>query len=270
MPKFLIPLVITIAVLSFSGCGTKSEAPAASSVVSGSMPETVSSVEGSATPTVQPVPTQSPVTQVPTVAARIQSLPTVIPTRTLTSEEEPRVAPAQRKIGEYIGLRFNVGEGSTITFNVREQLFKLPLPNYATLKTNKLEGEVLLDGGRSSITLDLHSLESDASARDRYVRTRMFPRDRFVTLVVESVSPLPKGFSAGQEIQTNATAVLTIKGVNVPLTFDITAQDLGDRINILGQTEVTWEQLQMPKPTARSVLSVEDEISVTVQLVVHP
>ena len=98
----------------------------------------------------------------------------------------------------------------------------------------------------------------------------MFPNDRFATLVVERVSPLPDGFSVGQEVKTQSPAVLTIKGVDVPLIFDITAHDQGDWINISGRTEVTWEQLHMPKPTARSVLSVEDEVTVEVELVVRP
>ena len=182
----------------------------------------------------------------------------------------PNRRSVNREVGEYSGLRFTVGEGSTITFKVREQLFRLSFPNDAILRTNQLTGDVVLDGGSSSITVDLHSLESDAAARDRYVRRRMFPNDQFAKLVVESVSPLPDGFSAGQEVETQVSAVLTIKKVDVPLTFDITAKDQGDQINISGRTTFTWEQIEMPKPTARSVLSVEDEVRVEVELVVRP
>lgn len=282
MSKLLILLALSIAVLSLLGCGAKPEPTPTSVEGLRLVSESSASVDAIATPTMQPVSPESSVTTVPTVAAREESLPTATPTQaptteptatptqTRTTEKKPPVAPAQRKTGEYSGFTFNVGEGSSIVFKVREQLLKLSFPIYATLRTDQLKGKVLLDGGRSSITLDLHSLKSDASGRDRYVRRRMFPNDRFATLVVERVSPLPDGFSVGQEVKTQSPAVLTIKGVDVPLIFDITAQDQGDWINISGRTEVTWEELHMPKPTARSVLSVEDEVTVEVELVVRP
>jgi hypothetical protein len=71
-------------------------------------------------------------------------------------------------------------------------------------------------------------------------------------------------------MERRVPGTLAIKAANIPLVFAITAQDLVDPISISGRTIVTWEQLEMPKPTARSVLSVEDNIKVQVELFIRP
>jgi hypothetical protein len=224
-------------------------------------------------PTAVPTWTSSPTSipksiLVPVVGKEIPGTPA--PVQLSAPTEKPAESSVQRRLGEYDGWNFNVGEGSKITFKVREQLLKLSFPNDAILKTDELDGVVFLDGGVSTITVDLHSLESDSGARDRYVQRKMFPSDRFAKFVVDSILPVPNGFRLGQEVTTQTAGTLTIKGASVPLIFDVTAQDLIERILISGRTIVTWEQLRMPKPTARSVLSVADSIKIEVELVIHP
>ncbi len=41
-------------------------------------------------------------------------------------------------------------------------------------------------------------------------------------------------------------------------------------LNVLGRTVFTWDQLQIPVPTVRIVVSVEDEVSVRLLLVAEP
>jgi hypothetical protein len=207
-------------------------------------------------------------TLTPAVRKENPGTPTLAPSSAPT-EDSPE-SSAQRKVGEYAEVRFNVGEGSKITFTVTEQLLKLSFPNDAVLETDKLEGVVVLDGGVSRIRVDLHSLESDSNARDRYVRRKMFPDNRFAEFIVDLAMPLPKEFSLGQEVTRQVPGTLKIKAADASLVFDITAQDLVEQISISGRTIVTWEQLKMPKPTARSVLSVEDNIKVHVELVIRP
>ena len=69
---------------------------------------------------------------------------------------------------------------------------------------------------------------------------------------------------------SRVAGVLSINGVDVPLTFDLEIRNDGDVLNVLGRTVFTWDQLQMPVPTARLVVSVEDEVSVQFQLVAVP
>ena len=176
----------------------------------------------------------------------------------------------QRAVGSYDGVTFVVSEGSEATFTVTEQLANLPLPIDAVMRTTGLSGEVYLDGRPSTILLDLHSMSSDSEFRDRYVRSRMFGGYDVATFTVEAPDPLPDGFASGSEITTQATGTLDIRDVQVPITFEIQARDDGNALFILGRTTFTWDQLSITKPTARSVVSLEDEVRVEIVLSAKP
>ena len=167
-------------------------------------------------------------------------------------------------------MTFVVSEGSEATFTVTEQLANLPLPIEAVMRTTGLSGEVYLDGRPSTILLDLHSMSSDSEFRDRYVRSRMFGGYDVATFTVEAPDPLPDGFASGSEITTQATGTLDIRDVQVPITFEIQARDDGNALFILGRTTFTWDQLSITKPTARSVVSLEDEVRVEIVLSAKP
>jgi hypothetical protein len=70
---------------------------------------------------------------------------------------------------------FTVGNGSEATFTVNEKLSSLPLPNNAVMRTGDITGEIDLSSATASLVIDLHTLKSDASRRDRYIRDRLFP-----------------------------------------------------------------------------------------------
>ena len=54
------------------------------------------------------------------------------------------------------------------------------------------------------------------------------------------------------------------------MTFAVEARDDGDSVVVLGRTDFTWDQLAMPVPTARPVVSVEDMVRVNVLLTLEP
>ena len=218
--------------------------------------------KSASTPTSNPIPTATP-TPIPAPSPTLA--PSSVESSTVGSKEREDNA-AQRSVGDYEGVAFSVGGGSEISFSVTEQLFRLSSPIDAVLTTSKLEGNIFLDGRESIIEMDLHSLTSDSSSRDRYVKRRMFPDNRTAILEVPPIETLPKGFETGVEVSTKIASILKIKGNDIPVDFDIVAIDSGDHISITGKTVVTWDQLKMPVPTARAVLSLEDEIRVEVKL----
>ena len=173
-------------------------------------------------------------------------------------------------MGEYEGVTFVVSEGSEATFTVTEKLARLSLPNDAVMRTTGLSGEVRLDGGPSVFELDLHSMTSDQGNRDRYVRSRMFANHQTATFTVDSVSAIPDGFAEGEEVTTQVEGSLEIRGITVPLTFDIEARDDGDRVFILGRTTFTWQDMEITPPVVGPVQSIEDEVRVEVLLSVEP
>ena len=160
------------------------------------------------------------------------------------------------------GLNYQVSKGSEITFTVGEQLTRFPLPNDAVVRTIELSGELNFDGQPSMVDVDLHSLVSDQSFRGR-----MFRDSPLAVFTVNDLTDLPPEFFSGGIIARQVTGVLSINGVDVPFTFDLEVQNGEDVLNGLSRTVFTWDQLQISVPTARLVVSVDDEVSVQLLLV---
>ena len=193
-----------------------------------------------------------------------------------TPVPEPSPVPTEapvaeaRSIGEVDGVTFTISEGSKVTFSVREELASVPLPFDAKISTTELSGEIHLDGRDSVIEIDLQSLSSDNSFRDRYIRSRMFGEHPTGVVTVKGMSDLPSGFTDGETVTTDIESELLIREVTAPLTFEVEARDEGTEISITGRTTFTWDDLQMTKPSARSVVSLDDEVKVEVVLSAVP
>lgn len=168
-------------------------------------------------------------------------------------------------------MRFVVGEGSKATFSVDEELARVTVPNYeAVLETDELSGEVRLDGGGSLVTVGLHRMTSDNEFRDRYVQRRMFPNQPTAEVAFGDLTPLPDGFTDGDAVTASVEGTLRINGLDVPLTFEVEARDDGDLVYVVGRSSFTWDDIQEPVPTARSVVSVDDTVRVEVLLSLTP
>ena len=188
---------------------------------------------------------------------------------TETPAATSEAAAGAREAGQVDGVMFVVGDGSEATFTVEEQLASLPLPNDAVMRTTALSGAVYLDGRPSVITIDLHELESDQPRRDQYVRGRMFPNDPVATFTLDDAGLLPAGFAEGEDVTTEITGQLEIRGAQAPVTFAIEARDDGDVVFILGRTTFEWEEFGMTAPNLQFV-QVRDEVQAEVLLAVRP
>ena len=202
----------------------------------------------------------------PTAGAQAVEEPTSAPDPTAT----PEPAPEPRQTGEVDGITFVVGEGSEATFTVGEVLTSLPLPIEAVMRTEDLSGEVHLDGRESRVNINLQTLTSDQEFRDRWTRSRLFGQHPTGTFILPDAIPLPDGFTEGETVNTEVTGTLELLGQTFPVTFEIQARDDGDVVVILGKTTFTWDDFNIEKPTARSVVSIEDEVRVNVLISARP
>ena len=222
-------------------------------------------------PTVEPTSTAMPVAT--TVTATVEPTSTAMPVATpvaatATATPEPVATPAEAG-GETAEEGFIIGEGSKITFTVEEELRGSPVRFDAVMSSTGLSGTANLDAQPSVVTLDLHSLTSDQSFRDRYVRDRMFPNTPEAVVTVEELPDLPQSFFEGTEFTGQLEGSLQIGETATPLVFDVTARHDGDVVNVLGLTTFTWEQLGIVTPTARSVVYLAEEVRVQVLLIAH-
>ena len=196
--------------------------------------------------------------------------PTATAEQALTEQPPTEPAAAPRSTGEYEGYTFVVSDGSEATFTVEEQLASLSLPNNAVMRTTSLSGEVHLDGRPSVVEVELQTLSSDQTFRDRYVRSRMFNQFPLAIFTVGDIGEIPDGLAEGEEVTTQVDGLLEVHGGVFPITFDIQARDDGDSMFILGRTTFTWDQVEVPRPQAQSVVSIEDEVRVEILLAVVP
>ena len=272
-----LALVLLVASVGL-GFGLMNRGDAASGELS--LPERVEATPPPATQTPKQAPTAAPTpaavgggmstrvaTDIPAPTREDVSTDTPAPVVTETSVPvSPTGGGVDDTINQYI-----VGEGSEITFTVGEVLTRFPNPIQAVMRTTELTGQINLDGQSSTIEVDLHALTSDQEYRDRYVRRRMFPDQPTASFtvesVVESVADLPAEFHSGETFRRRVSGVLNLNGEDFPIAFDLEVRNDANVLNVLGRTIVTWEQLNIPVPTARSVVSVEDEIHVQILLV---
>jgi len=91
-------------------------------------------------------------------------------------------------------LQYLVTDGSEITFTVGEQLSRLPLPNDAVMRTDALSSQLNLDVQPSEISVNLVTLTSDQSFRDRYTQRTMFRDHLTAAFTVPALAGLPPEF----------------------------------------------------------------------------
>lgn len=219
-------------------------------------------------PTATAAPPSAAATATPAQPAATAPRPSATATRAAPSPTAaPPAEPPPTDAGPTAAMAFTVGPDSRATFTVEEALTASPVRFDAVIESDDLSGAVYLDGTPSVITLDLHSLESDQDYRDGYIRRRMFPNTPQAVFTVESLPDIPDDFYQGETITRSVAGTLRIGATETPLDFAVEARHDGDVLNLLGRTSFTWEQLQLEKPTARSVTYLADEVFVQVLLI---
>ena len=98
----------------------------------------------------------------------------------------------------------------------------------------------------------------------------MFPNHPVATLTVDTLLPLPAGFTGGEVVITEVTGILDIRGIQAPVTFSVEARDDGDTVFVLGRTTFVWADFQMTAPNIGGFVQVTEEVSVEVLLAAMP
>ena len=213
----------------------------------------------------------SQATSAPAVATTAPVIPTTAPAP--TTPATPAAAPPPAAVG---ALTFRITQGaSKATFRVREQLAGRELPNDAVGTTADVSGQLALlpDGGlvsdASKITVDLRTLATDNRQRDNFIKSNTlqvnrFPNAEFVPTKAEGLpSPLP----ASGEATFKLTGLMTLKGVQKEVTWDVTATRSAGQLEGKATTAVKFGDFGMAPPRVASVLSITDEIRLELDLV---
>jgi polyisoprenoid-binding protein YceI len=170
--------------------------------------------------------------------------------------------------GGSAGVTITLGQDSVARYLVREQLAGLSLPNDAVGETSGVAGIIVVDGNgrvdsaRSTLTVDLASLQSDEGRRDNFLRTRSLQSDTFPTARFEArqTHGLPWPLPTQGEHSFQIEGDMTVREVTRPLTWEVTARFEEESVLGRARTSFTFDEFQITQPSVSIVLSVDDEI----------
>jgi polyisoprenoid-binding protein YceI len=164
-------------------------------------------------------------------------------------------------------------EGETGTFagyRIQEELASIG-GNTAVGRTRGVTGTITIEGDQvtaGSFEVDMTTLQSDEAMRDNRLRGEGLETERFPTATFTLTEPLaiPDDAAPGEEVQLSAVGELDLHGVTRPATVDLRASFDGDTISVAGSAPVALADHQIEPPVGFSVLSIADEGTFEVQL----
>jgi polyisoprenoid-binding protein YceI len=154
-----------------------------------------------------------------------------------------------------------------------EKLAVLPTSSVAKGTTKNVTGEIHLTAAgldpdkESKFVVGLKDLKSDDNRRDRRTQatleTSRFPD---ATFIVKTLTGLPQTFPAGQDVAMQMTGPFTVHGVTSEVTWQLKAKKDGNIVSGLATLETRYDTWGMRPPSIARIVSVEDTITIQVQL----
>lgn len=129
-------------------------------------------------------------------------------------------------------------------------------------RSNEIEGELNISGSTATIeaSVQVANIESDDSRRDNAFRTQIMDTANFPTATFATTAPIDFGEIPveGDQVTAIAEGELTLKGVTLPVTVEVTAQASADSIGVLGSIPITFTDFGIDNPSNPAV-SLEDD-----------
>ena len=164
---------------------------------------------------------------------------------------------------------------SLATFSSMEELAGAGV-NEAIGTTSAVIGTILIaeDGtplACSRIDIDLRTLATDESRRDGQIQKAMetdeFPLATFIVTAIEGLEgPLAEGIETELVLLGN----LSIHGVEKQVSWDTTVTLNDGVVTGTATTQVTFDDFAIDKPVIGPVMSIEDEVNLTIDIVAEP
>ena len=155
---------------------------------------------------------------------------------------------------------------------VPEKLASLPTSSVAKGTTNDVKGQFNfsvsgLDSARpTTFTVGLKTLKSNESRRDDRAQTALetskFPS---ATFTAKTLTGMPKEFTAADSVMQMA-GTLDLHGVKQDVVWELKVKKDGEILSGLGTVKFKFSDFGIRKPDIGGFVSVEDEVTLQVQL----
>jgi polyisoprenoid-binding protein YceI len=163
------------------------------------------------------------------------------------------------------------GSESFVGYRVVEELARIGTAT-AVGRTSDITATLTYDGSAITaveIEANLQALQSDDDRRDGQLEKQAIETGQFPTSTFSLTEPIAIAGSPGEGETVAATAVgdLTLHGVTRQVAIDLEGQLVGDRVVVVGSTEIQFADYDIDSPTSMAVLSVEDHGVMEFQLI---
>ena len=189
----------------------------------------------------------------------------------LTLSEQPAGTPTTAA-GTLSG-RWTVAPGSVAGYRIRETFAGTPSPVEAVGRTEGITGQAELQESANQVTVraasfeaDLTGLKSDRDRRDNAIKTRGIETQRFPKATFVLAQPVTAPSSGGT---VQAVGDLTMHGQTKRVTIPLQARLNGQQIELVGSLTFAFSDFAMEPPSIGGFVSVEDEATLEVRLLLN-
>ena len=149
---------------------------------------------------------------------------------------------------------------SVVGYRVKEILFGQDTEGVG--RTSAVTGSLVIANNEvtsAEFSVDMTSLKSDSSRRDRQVNDRILDTATYPTATFALNDPIaltPEAL-AGSDLTVNTTGTLTLRGVTKDSPVTLVARLVDNVIEVNGSIEIVFAEWQSPDPSVSAIV-VED------------
>ena len=149
---------------------------------------------------------------------------------------------------------------SVVGYRVKEILFGQDTEGVG--RTSEVTGSLVIANNEvtsAEFSVDMTTIKSDSSRRDRQVNNRILDTATFPTATFalnEPIALTPEAL-AGSDFTANTTGTLTLRGVTKTVPVALTARLVDNVIEVNGSIEIVFAEWQIPDPSVSAIV-VED------------
>ena len=174
---------------------------------------------------------------------------------TIAVESTTTIAPASTIDGEW-----KVVAESIVGYRVKETIVGQKTEGVG--RTSEIIGSLTIVDEQvtaAEFTVDMTTLKSDSTRRDRQVNTRILDTANFPTATFTLKEPItltPEAL-AGSDFSVDTTGTLALRGVTKDIDLTLIARLVDDVIEVNGSIQIVFTDWSIPDPSISSIIVVD-------------
>ena len=191
------------------------------------------------------------------------STPETVQSQSAVSHEDSSSA-----IPSNMGQTLEIRSPTTARYSIGERVVRLDTPITAVGETSNVQGRITFDSEGaispgSNIKVDATTLRSDENKRDNWVR-RNGGLGQEISIELKSVQGLPWPLPESGSFDFRLIGEMTISGITKSTIWETSADFSTSSVIGVAKTSVTWDEFDISKPRLPFIISVDDDIDLSI------